>query len=206
MSEPKTLRQWAGLARPENVRRAATALVVIDMQQDYFSGKLIIPDGEKALRHAAKLLAWAREQGILVAHIQQQSMKPGSPLFSCDSPLTAFHETVAPLAGELVVVKHFPSSFTKTELHERLQEKGIATLVLCGLMTHMCVSTTARGALELGYGVVIASDACASRDLPSQTGGGVIPHSVIHEAALAALGDRFAEIMTTGEITGLAVE
>jgi nicotinamidase-related amidase len=199
----KTLRQWAGLARPSTLAKARTALVIIDIQQDYFRDKLVLPDGKAAVENAARLLAWARERGLAVIHIQQQALKPGSPLFAPDSTGSEFHPAVIPAAGELVVVKHFPSSFTQTDLGEKLQELNIETLILCGLMTHMCVDTTARGALEYGYRVIVAHDACASRDLPGLDGHTTIPHSIIHSSTLAALADRFADVMAVKEIIEL---
>ena len=202
----KTLRQWAGLVRPTALAQARTALVIIDIQQDYFRDKLVIPDGKIAVENAARLLAWARRGGLAVVHIQQQAMKPGGPLFAPDSSGIEFLPAVTPAAGELIVVKHFPSSFTQTDLQNKLRERNIDTLILCGLMTHMCVDTTARGALEYGYRVIIAHDACATRDLPGLDGNTVIPHSTIHTATLAALADRFADLMAVNEITELTLE
>jgi nicotinamidase-related amidase len=202
----KTLRQWAGLARPTVLAQAGTALVIIDIQQDYFRDKLVIPDGKIAVENAARLLAWARRRGLTVVHIQQQAMKPGSPLFAPDSSGIEFHPAVAPAAGEWIVVKHFPSSFTQTDLQNKLRERNIDTLILCGLMTHMCVDSTARGALEYGYRVIVVHDACASRDLPGLDGNTAIPHSTIHTVTLAALADRFADIMTVNEITELPLK
>ncbi len=202
----KSLRQWAGLAKPTTLTKAATALVIIDVQQDYFCDKLILPNGEAAVKNAARLLAWARERKLTIIHIQQQALKPGSPLFAPDSSGIEFHPAVAPAAGELVVVKHFPSSFAQTNLRDKLRERNIDTLILCGLMTHMCVDTTARGALEYGYRAIVAHDACATRDLPAHDGKSIVPHSVIHTSTLAALADRFADVMAVEEITGLTVE
>jgi nicotinamidase-related amidase len=201
----KTLRQWAGLTRPTAITKAKTALVLIDIQQEYFRDKLIIPDGAPTVENATRLLVWARQNHMTVVHIQQQAAKPGGPLFAPDSSGIEFHPSVTPAASELVVVKHFPSSFTQTDFHTRLQEHGIETLILCGLMTHMCVDSTARGALEYGYRVILARDACATRDLPAPEGDTVLSHSVIHTATLAALADRFADVMTAEEIAKLAM-
>ena len=74
---------------------------------------------------------------------------------------------MTPWEGETVIPKSLPSGFDRTELHEFLQARGITTLALAGLMTHMCVETTARAAVPLGYAVIVAADACASRDLPA---------------------------------------
>jgi len=206
MNIPKTLRQLAGLAKPTAVLRTTTALVLIDIQRDYFGDKLIIPAGEAAVQKAAELLAWARRNRLMVVHVQHQMPRADSPMFTPGTNGIEFHPAVTPTDGERIVVKHFPSSFTQTELNDRLKERGIETLVLCGLMTHLCVDTTARSALEHGYRTIIARDACATRDLPNPEGNGVIPHAAIHAATLAALADRFADVMTTAEITSLTME
>lgn len=207
MDRNRTLRQWAGLARPAAVKADKTALLLIDLQQGYFTGgKLFIPDGEQAAANAARLLCWARRAGIVVAHIQHKAMKADSPLFAPHSPDIDFHELVKPATGETIVSKHLPSSFSGTELQKELNGRGIEALILCGLMTHMCVDSTARAALELGYKVIVAADACASRDLPDPNGTATIDHKVVHQTALAALGDRFADILRTEEIVRLPME
>ncbi len=199
---PQTLRQIAGLKPPTVIDPQKTALVLIDMQMDYFTpGKLLIPDGERVLARASALRAWAHARGVTIVHIQQLS-SPASPIFATGSDGAAIHPRLAPREGETVIPKTLPSSFDRTELHDFLQARGITTLIIAGLMTHMCVETTARGALPLGYAVIVSADACASRDLPAP-GGGVIPHAEVHRNALAALGDRFADVLTVEEIVGL---
>ncbi|HEX2986988.1 MAG TPA: isochorismatase family protein, partial [Chloroflexota bacterium] len=108
-----------------------------------------------------------------------------------------------PQDGETVIEKTLPCSFDRTTLHDFLQLRGISVLILAGLMTHMCVETTARGALPLGYAVIVAADACASRDLPSFDGQ-VIPHQEVHRNALAAMADRFADVLLTDDVVKLA--
>lgn len=200
----KTLRQWAGLVPPESLDPAKTALILIDIQNDYFTpGKLPIPDGERVVDKAVQLRDWAAAAGIAVVHIRQVNANPASPMFAAGDSGSAIHPRLSPREGETVICKTLPSSFDKTELHGFLQARGVRTLVLAGLMTHMCVETTARAALPLGYGVVVASDACASRDLPAYDGGGVVPHSEVHRNALTALADRFADVMPTEAVTRL---
>jgi nicotinamidase-related amidase len=95
-----------------------------------------------------------------------------------------------------------PSSFVKTNLDATLQDAGIETLVVTGLATHMCIDNTTRDAVSYGYKVIVVDDACASRDLPGP-GGSIIPADVVHRSTLAALGDRFADIMRTREVVAL---
>lgn len=201
----KTLRQVAGLGRPTGIDPAKAALVLIDIQMDYFTpAKLPIPAGERVVAQAAQLREWAAKSGLAVVHIQQVSPNPASPVFATGTPGIEIHPRLAPRATEQVIQKKLPSSFDGTELHATLQSRGVGTLILAGLMTHMCVEATARGALPLGYKVIVAGDACASRDLPTWDGQGTIGHEEVHRNALAAMADRFADVMTTAEIMGLA--
>jgi len=198
-----TLQQIAGLRAPERIDPAKTALVLIDLQNDYFTpDKLFIPDGARVLERAVRLREWAREKGVTVVHIQQIS-PAASPIFAAGSDGGRIHPIITPREGETVIEKTLPSSFDRTTLHAFLQARGITTLILAGLMAHMCVETTARGALPLGYAVIVAADACASRDLPAYDGQ-VIPHQEVHRNALAAIGDRFADVLLTDEVVQLA--
>ncbi len=200
--EARTLRQWAGLTPPASLPTTGTAVVFIDLQMDYFTpGKLLIPDGDAVIANAVRLRDWAVANGWPVAHVQQ--MAPAtSPLFAAGCAGGEFHPAMAPRPGERLVPKTLPSSFQRTELHEWLQAHGVTTLVLAGLMTHMCVETTARDALPLGYAVIVVADACATRDLPSPSGG-VLTHELVHQVALAELADRFADVLTTAAVLAL---
>jgi nicotinamidase-related amidase len=201
---PQTLRQIAGLKPPTSLDPTRTALVLIDVQMDYFTpDKLPIPDGERVLDRSAQLRDWATAQGIAIVHIQQLS-NPASPIFAKGTPGAEIHPRLTPRDGETVIPKTWPSSFDGTGLQAFLQARGISTLVLAGLMAHMCVETTARTAAPLGYAVIVAADATASRDLPTWDGSGVVPHEEVHRNALAALADRFADVMTVEAIVGLS--
>lgn len=203
----KTLRQWAGLAPVSQIDADTTALVLIDIQMDYFTpGKLLIPDGEAAVSQAAALLEWARANNIAIIHIQQLAKSPASPLFAPESVGAEFHPRVMPESNEIVIQKGLPSSFRGTTLQEQLTERGIDTLIISGLMTHMCVDSTTRDALSLGYKVIVASDACATRDLPLTDGEGILPHKELHKATLAALADRFSDVLPAAAVMGLTVK
>ena len=128
-----------------------------------------------------------------------------APIFAAGSAGIAIHPRLTPCTGEAVIAKTLPSSFDRTELHDILQARGITTLILAGLMTHMCVETTARAALPLGYSVIVAADACASRDLPAYDGLGIIEHQQVHRNALTALSDRFADVLATETILHLVM-
>lgn len=192
----KTLRQLAGIKTTQNIDPQKTALVLIDFQQEYYKGALPLPFAEKAVQNAAKLVEWAEKKNILVVHVHHIA-SPQSSLFAAGSELSKTHPFLPLKEGQLRFEKNMPSVFINPAFHQTLQQRGIDQLIICGLMTHMCVDTNTRGAVHFNYKVIVASDACATRDLPSADGKATIPHQVIHDSTLAALQDRFAEIMTT---------
>jgi nicotinamidase-related amidase len=142
------------------------------------------------------LLVRARAAGTPVVHIQHRGRAGGA--FDLDQPRGAIHEAVAPLGGEIVIAKGLPNSFAGTSLHEELQKLGRDNLILTGFQTHMCVSATARSALDHGYRSTVVADCCGTRALPDRKGGAVSAQ-VLHEATLAALADRFAVVVERGE-------
>ncbi|WP_194726205.1 cysteine hydrolase family protein [Noviherbaspirillum malthae] len=203
MTHP-TMRRIAGAPATSRLDAATTALIVIDFQQEYFEGgKLPIPDGRSALDKARELVAFADRSGIRVFHVQHVGAS-GGPLFAADGASSAFHQDILPQPHHEQVRKTTASSFASTDLHARLQGQGIKTLIICGLMTHMCVSTTARDARPLGYQVIVAADASATRDIDAWDGG-VVGHAELHRAALTEISDSFGEILRTADILALPV-
>jgi nicotinamidase-related amidase len=99
------------------------------------------------------------------------------------------HEAVAPLPGETVIQKHHPNSFLGTALEQHLRDGGVDRLVVCGMMTSMCVDATVRAGADLGFAVALAHDACAT-----------IPAGDVHAAFLAALADSYAEVADAGSL------
>ncbi len=195
MSTPKTLLEMAGRA-PVPPKLGESILVLIDIQNEYLDGPIALPGAQPALAKAADLLARARKAGAQVIHVAHKGGKGG--LFDREAHRGAIADAVAPLAGETVIEKPRPNSFSGTALAEAVGTPG-KPLIMVGFMTHMCVSSTARAALDLGYQTVVASDACATRDLP-KPGGGVIDAASLHTAELAALADRFAGVFKVDEI------
>ncbi len=193
MSEPalpKTLLQMAGAdLTPASWEEGA--LVLIDCQNEYLDGMLKLPGVEAALDQCAKLLARARERGAPVIHIRHQGKAGGA--FDWDAPGGAIADAVAAAADEPVIAKTLPNSFAGTTLAETLKATARAKPIICGFMTHMCVSATARAALDLGYFSTVVAAACATRDLPDGSGG-IVAAAELHRAELAALSDRFCVI------------
>jgi nicotinamidase-related amidase len=196
MSMPKTLLELSGAdMRPHAL--SASTLVVIDAQNEYLDGKLTLPGVKPAVDALARLLAKARAAGTPVVHIQHKGRAGG--LFDVEARNGAFIEQVKPAAGESVVQKPLPNAFAQTDLDATLKKLGRTSLVVAGFMTHMCISSTVRAAMDLGYKATVAADAAATRDLPDPMGG-VVAADALHRAALAGLADRFAIVATVDQI------
>jgi nicotinamidase-related amidase len=108
------------------------------------------------------------------------------------------HENIRPLPGETIFQKHYPNSFRDTPLLEHLRGLGIERLVICGMMTHMCVDSTVRAAFDYGFACWLAQDACATRALT--LAGRTIPAEYVHLSFLAALNGRYSQVLTVDEI------
>jgi nicotinamidase-related amidase len=197
MSQAKTLLQMAGV-NPAPAKLSDAAVIIIDAQDEYVSGKLPLTGVNDALAQISRLLDAARNAGTPIIHVQQRG-RPGG-LFDPAGPMFTIVPQAAPVAGEMIVEKPLPNAFAKTDLHEKLQASGKKSLVIAGFMTHMCVSATARSAVDHGYTVTVASDAAATRDLPDPVGGPDLKAEHIHRTALAELADRFATIARVGDI------
>ncbi|MDA9434939.1 cysteine hydrolase family protein [Bradyrhizobium sp. CCBAU 51627] len=190
MTTAKTLLQLAGadLTPP---RLADVALVLIDIQNEYLAGPLALPDAKPAIARAVTLLAKARAANAAIIHIAHRGKTGG--LFDRGAERGAIVAELTPHAGELVIEKELPNAFAGTDLKARLDATDRKNIVLAGFMTHMCVSSTARAALDLGFRTTIDANSCATRDLPDGRGG-TLNARTVHEVALAELSDRFAVI------------
>jgi nicotinamidase-related amidase len=144
----------------------------------------------------ALLNAW-RRAGQTIIHVRHDSIHPDSPLRP-DHQGNKFRAGFDPLPGEPLVSKSVNAAFIGTDLDLRLRRLGVQTVVLFGISTDMCVSTTARVASNLGYRTIVVGDACACFDLPDGNGG-TIPAEDIHRAHLATLAFEFAEVWSTEE-------
>ena len=173
----------------------ATALLLIDIQNDYFPrGLWEVPDMETASTKAARVLAHARATGQPVFHIRHEFPTNDAPFFRPASHGAEIHPSVAPLADEPVICKHRPNSFVGTDLQAQLDARCIKALVIAGAMTQMCIDSTARAAVDLGYAVTILEDACAAK--PQSFNGLDLSAQAVHAAIMAPLAGSFAKVMT----------
>lgn len=176
-----------------------TALLLIDIQNDYFpGGRMELAGAAEAGINAGKILSRCREADIPVVHIQHLSVRPGAAFFIPGTEGADINRCVAPLKGEKIIQKNFPNSFRNTELHEHLKNSNVRKLLICGMMTHMCVDATVRAAFDYGFECIVAGDACATRDLAN--GEVKVPALHVHNAFLAALGAVYAEVQTAAEL------
>lgn len=202
----QTLRSIGGARATALIDPGSTALLLIDFQNEYFSGRLPIPDGPAALCNARRLIMMADAHDMPVFHVQHIGAR-GGLLFADGGHMADFHDNLQPASHHHVLRKSTTSSFASTDLHARLQVRAIKTLIIGGLMTHMCVSTATRDARQFGalsYNNIVAADACATRDVEGWDGG-IVSHADLHRAALTALSDNFAEILRTDDILALPV-
>ena len=175
------------------------ALIVVDIQNDYFPGgafPLVGP--EAAAERARALLDAFRESGETIVHMQHVWDEPDAAFFRPGTHGVEINELVAPLDGETVVRKEHPNSFLGTGLEVLLRGRGADALVVCGMMTSMCVDATVRAASDLGFETSVAHDACAAPNLAF--GGREVPAEDVHAAFLAALGSSYARVASAAEL------
>ncbi|PCH82005.1 MAG: cysteine hydrolase [Hyphomicrobiales bacterium] len=190
MNNATTLLELSGADLTPSILQNST-LILIDMQNEYLEGPIAVTESQQAVEKTTVLLAAARKAGTPVIHVVHKGSTGG--MFDLTSHRGAIISPLAPLQNEAVVEKKLPNSFAGTNLEVLLKETGRTELILAGFMTHMCVSSTARSAVDHGYRVTIDADCCATRNLPDGTGG-KIDANTLHNIALVELSDRFAII------------
>lgn len=175
------------------------ALVIIDIQKDYFpGGNMEVINSEAAALSASSLLETYRKQNIPVVHIQHVSTREGANFFLPDTLGVEIHESVSPTGDEKIITKHFPNSFRDTDLEDFLNSHGVKEITFCGMMSHMCIDATVRAAFDKGFSCTVAHDACATRNLSHN--GVEVQSSNVHAAYMAALGSVYAKVISAQEI------
>jgi len=173
------------------------ALILIDIQKgfedvEYWGGQRNNPEAEQ---NACKLLAFWRKMGLPVFHAKHCSSNPNSRLAE-GQPGNEFQDVVAPIDGEVIIKKNVNSAFIGTDLKEQLDAALITKLVIVGLTTDHCVSTSVRMAGNFGYDTYVVEDATATF-CKTGTNGQLFSAEIIHETALASLNDEFATVIKT---------
>jgi nicotinamidase-related amidase len=175
-----------------------TALIIIDIQNDYFdNGTNTLSGTLLAANNARLILDGFRSKGLPIIHIQHLATRSTASFFLPDTVGADIFADVRPLDNEKLIVKHYPNSFRETDLLEYLQSMDVNQLVICGMMTHMCVDATTRAAKDFGFECTVIGDACATKDL--EIDGRQIKSTDVQSSFLAALSYFYSTIMTTKE-------
>ena len=195
MSDAQSFRSMLGIP-PINAEPKSSVLLIIDAQNEYANGLLKTYDVSSTRSNIASLLQAYRTQAPQhIVHITH-SVPTGAPVFTPDTPLAQPFPEMSPQPNEKHIWKTQPGAFTGTDLDAHLKTLGDAgkTVVLCGYMAHVCVSTTARQAAERGLNVVVAKEAVGDRDIPGAKAEEVVT------GALRELADAFADVRGVREI------
>ncbi len=175
------------------------ALLLIDIQKDYFAGgRHPLVGMDAASDTAARILAATRDDERPVFHVRHEFASDAAPFFHPGSDGATIHDIVAPRDGEPVVTKGAVNAFVGTDLHERLRAADVDELVIVGAMSHMCIQAATRAAADLGYACTVVHDACATSDLTFE--GRTIPAAQVHDSSMASLEFGYAKIVSASKI------
>lgn len=187
-------------ATAKGAKETRRALLVIDVQKEYFAGKLPVTYPPGSLENIVKVMEHARQNRIPVIVIQHTSTEKDAPVFRKGTKEWDIHPKIASQAYDRLIEKNFPGSFTGTNLASWLKERDIDTIVITGYMTQMCCDTTARQAFHMGLAVEFLSDATGT--LPISNKGGSVTAEELHRATLVTQAMKFSKVMTTDEWLG----
>ncbi|MEE4377186.1 MAG: cysteine hydrolase family protein [Candidatus Competibacteraceae bacterium] len=172
-----------------------TALVLVDIQNDYFDdGRWPVDKMLEVSANASRLLNFARRKGHSIIHVRHEIPSDDAPFFRPGTHGAEIHPSVTPHEGELVILKHRPNSFQETSLHQDLETKRITDIVICGAMSQMCIDSTARAATDLGYAVTVVEDACGAKE--QAFNGQEVAAPQVHAAFMAPLAMSFARVIS----------
>jgi len=174
------------------------ALLIIDMQNDYFSGgKMELKDTDLTLQNCLKLAQFAQKMKYKIYIIQHFSKNKNAPFFIPDSDGAKLHKNLKLIYGE-IIKKNFPNSFRETDLLEKLQTNNTKDILVCGAMTHMCIDSSVRAGFDLGFNITVASDACTTKDLIFENN--MILAKDVQNAFLSALDGTFCDVKKTEDL------
>ena len=171
-----------------------TALLVIDLQRDYFpGGKFELPGIERTVERAALMATLFRTNGMPVIHIRHFELDSAVGFLLEGTPGVEIDARVAPQGEDMLITKNYPNAFRDTTLAKVLHVLGAKELFFCGAMSNMCIDATVRAAFDMGYRCTVVEDACAASNL--EFGGNVIPAEQVHGAFMAALASAYGEVV-----------
>ncbi len=173
------------------------ALLVVDVQNEYFTGRLPTTYPKDSLDNILKAMDHAARVGMPIVVIQHTAPSKDSLTFRRDSDEWKLRPEIEKRKRDVLIEKNLPGSFTGTELEKWLREKGIERVAICGYMAQMCCDTTARQAFHLGFQVDLLSDATGT--LSVQNSAGFISDRDLHRAVMVTMAMKFAGVMETEE-------
>ena len=179
------------------MNNANEALLVIDAQNEYFTGHLPVTFPEDCLDNILKAMDFAASVGMPVAVIQHYAATKDSPTFRKGSEEWKLHPEIELQKRDILIEKSLPGSFTGTNLEKWLRTGGVSRIAICGYMAQMCCDTTARQAFHLGFQVDFLSDAVGT--LAVQNSAGAITAPDLHRAVMVTQAMRFSRVMKTEE-------
>ncbi|MEQ8155340.1 MAG: cysteine hydrolase family protein [Clostridiaceae bacterium] len=171
------------------------ALLVIDVQNEYFTGKLKVTYPDNSLENILKVMDYAKDNNMIIIIVQHTSLNGNT--FIKNSNEWEIHEKVLDRSYDYLIEKTKPSSFYETNLEEILKKEKITSVVISGYMTQMCCDTTARDAFHKGYNVEFLSDATGTIDVNNKVGN--ISSKDLHKAALITQSLRFSNVISSFE-------
>ena len=173
------------------------ALLVIDVQNEYFTGKMQITYPDGSFNNILKAIDAANEIDIPVILIRHGALQQEADVFAIGSKGWNIHEEILRKRHVCIIDKNLPGSFTNTNLEACLKNMEINTVVICGYMTQMCCDTTARQAVHLGFSVEFLSDATGTLDVTNSAG--MIKAKELHQAILITQEMRFSKVLSLSE-------
>jgi len=190
----KSFRQLTGQS-PSNASLEDSVLVIIDAQNEYATGALAVSNLATSRPAIAGLLRRYRAASSPSIHVVHKT-PAGAPVFTPGTELAKEFDELQPQpsGAEVVIEKQFPGAFTKTTLQAEIDKTGRRKVVFTGYMAHVCVSTTAREAYQLGYDVFVVADGIGDRDIPGATG------EEVRKMVLLELADVFATVVNSSDI------
>lgn len=173
------------------------AVLVIDVQNEYFTGKLPVTYPENSFKNIKKTIDFANKNDIQVLLIQHNNPGKDSITFKKGTDEHKIHKEILKRDYDKIIAKNLPGSFTGTKLESLLKENNVDTITICGYMTQMCCDTTARQAMHLGFNVEFLSDATGTLDISNPAGK--ISAEELQKAILITQEMRFSEVITANE-------
>lgn len=182
-----------------------TALLIVDLQNDYFptfkDAKWQLNKTEDAAYNALRILNKFREKDMKIIHIRHEFDSEEAPFFQPNTEGSQIHQTMAPIKDEIEILKHNVNAFKDTKLKEILDNSNITNVIIVGAMSYMCIDAATRAASDFGYTCYVAHDACTTSDI--EFNGIKVEASLVHAAYMSALGFAYADVQTTDKIIDL---